>query len=168
VCVCVLFSDCILIMFSETKYITLRSSANKDLFPNNTPYEFTNQLCTTLNLRNKATVAAAEIHLPLNFRINNKTFKVSDISQVLVLADIVDDSIIGDTRMNILKILTINKSKSANTAQYFADCNLNYFPLTRNSVNNIRIQIVSQLGDSLPPGLDFKPTDETFIVLHFK
>ena len=53
---------------SNNSYVTLRSSASKDLFSENTPYNFTNQLCTTLNFSNKTKVALCEIHLPLNFR----------------------------------------------------------------------------------------------------
>src|SRR6266481_222480 len=96
-------------MYSNS-YVTLRSKDNLDLFSKNTPYEFTNQLCTTLNYENKTKVALSEIHFPLNFRFDDKQL---DINQIFILSDLVDDSIVGSTRLNILKVVTINKGIGA-------------------------------------------------------
>jgi hypothetical protein len=149
---------------SDNSLITLRSSANKDLYVENSPYKFTNQLCTTLNYKNKSQVALAELHLPMVFRKDKTQL---DINQLFVLCDIVDDTIVGSNRLNILKVVTVDKFLDVATSQWNTFENLFFYPLTRNSVNNIRIKIVTSMGKDLAAGT-FTDVDETFVVLKFK
>jgi hypothetical protein len=148
-------------------YITLRSSANKDLYPENTRYDFTNQLCTTVNFKNRTSVAVAEIHLPLNYKGLRPQ---QNFNTLLMFSDIVDDSIIGSARLNILKLVTVGQYKTYLDAETRTYQNLFYLPVTRNSLNNIRIRFEDNLGNILKePLITFlRDTDETFIVLHFK
>jgi hypothetical protein len=146
-------------------YITLRSTANKNLYPENTFYDFTNQLCTTLAFKSRTSVAVAEVHLPLNYKQNKKQ---SDAVSILMFCDIVDDSIVGDTRLNLLKVITVDKTKTYLNAQRYSFPILFYLPLTRNSVNNIRIRFEDNQGNILKPINPFNKEDETFVVLHFK
>jgi len=152
---------------SNNSYVTLKSNASKDLFSDNTPYNFTNQLCTTLNFSNKTKVALSEIHLPLNFRGDLEQAK---IKQIFILSDLVDDSIIGSSRSNILKVINVNTIKFPNSSQVILFENLFFYPLVRNSINNIKIIITDSFGNILKPGTRVELTkfDETFIVLHFK
>ncbi len=152
---------------SSNEYVTLRSSANSDLF-SNTPYDFTNQLCTTLTYSNKTKVALSEIHLTLNFRAEKEG--QSKIKQIFILSDIVDDSIVGSSRLNILKVISVNIIKFPSNTQVILFDNLFFYPLARNSINNIRIIITDTFGTTLKPGkvIPLTNLDETFIVLKFK
>ena len=150
---------------SSNTHVTLRSKANLDLFSDNTPYIFTNQFCATLNYNSKIRVALSEIHFPLNFRNDLKQY---DISQIFVITDLVDDSIVGNKRLSILKVITINKHKNPkkhSQAEIFQ--NLFFYPITRNSINNVTIKITDTNGNILNQSKPGK-YDETFIVLNFK
>src|SRR6267143_171439 len=114
--------------FSTNSYITLRSNAGKDLFSDNNPYSFANQLCTTLNYSYKTKVALAEIHLPLNFRIDATQKK---LRQIYILSDLVDDSIIGSSRLNILKVLSVDTVKSTSNCQVELFQNLFFYHLNK-------------------------------------
>ena len=152
--------------FSTNSYVTLRSNAGKDLFSDNNPYSFANQLCTTLNYSYKTKVALAEIHLPLNFRIDATQKK---LRQIYILSDLVDDSIIGSSRLNILKVLSVDTVKSTSNCQVELFQNLFFYPLAQNSINNIRIQITDTSGKILKIQKgSLTDIDETFIVLQFK
>ena len=152
---------------SSNEYITLRSSASSDLF-SNTPYDFTNQLCTTLTFSNKTKVALSELHLTLNFRA--EIDGQSKIKQIFILSDIVDDSIVGSSRLNILKVISVDIIKFATNTQVILFDNLFFYSLARNSINNIRIVITDTFGNILHPGTltPLTKLDETFIVLKFK
>jgi hypothetical protein len=150
-------------MFFENNLITLRSRASSDVHNENTLYVFSNQLCTSINFRNKTHVALAEIHLPLNF-----TKAQSVINEVFILSDIVDDSIVGSERLSMLRILTIEKTIIETAAQCKTFQNLFWYPMTRNSVNNIKINIVSSTGDALTVHGPPPKEEETFVVLKFK
>jgi hypothetical protein len=151
-------------MFFENNLITLRSSSNvKDLYTDNTLYEFSNQLCTSINFRNRTRVALAEIHLPLNFRAVDKK-----AHEIFILSDIADDSIVGSERLNILRVMTIDKTLFTTTSQTKIFDNLFWYPLTRNSVNNIKIKIATSNSKVLPLNGTALPEEETFIVLKFK
>ena len=154
-------------MFSLTSnsYVTLRSKASVDLFSDNNPYSFTNQFCTTLNYSNKTKVALSEIHLPLNFRYD---LEQSKIREIFILCDLVDDSIVGSTRLNILKVLSVNLTKFPTNNQVELFKNLFFLPLAQNSINNIRIQITDSHGNIIKVGKALNKFEETFIVLQFK
>ncbi len=151
---------------SSNTYVTLRSNGSKDLFPENNPYDFANQFCTTLNYSNKTKVALSEIHLPLNFRYITEQ---ANIKQIFILSDLVDDSIVGSSRLNILKVISVNTIKFPSNNQVELYKNLFFYPITQNSINNIRIKITDSNGNSLKTHPDhLKELDETFIVLQFK
>jgi hypothetical protein len=157
-------------MFSKSNYLTLRSGASKKLYPENTLYDFTNQLCTTIDFTRKSSVAVAEVILPLNFKKITKPDQ-SGLNTFIMFTDIVDDSIIGDARLNMLRVVSCDRMKSSKNAQVFSYPKLFYFPLTIKSVNNIRIRFEDNLGNvilSPKTDPDLKPYDETFVVLHFK
>src|SRR6267143_3836111 len=148
---------------SSNKYVTLRSNSSKDLYLENYAYDFTNQLCTTLNYSNKTEVASAEIHLPLNFRQEKDQKK---LRQIFVLTDLIDDSIVGSSRLNILKVISVDLSTFVQEFQVELFQNLFFYPLAQNSINNIRIQITDPEGNILKTNKTYlRPTDETFIVL---
>src|SRR6266404_9589758 len=134
---------------SSNTYITLRSNGSKDLFPENNPYDFANQFCTTLNYSNKIKVALSEIHLPLNFRYITEQAK---IRQIFILSDLVDDSIVGSSRLNILKVISVNSVIFPASNQVELYDNLFFYPLTQNSINNIKIQITDSSGNLLKIG----------------
>ncbi len=150
---------------SSNSIVTLKSSASLDLFSENTPYNFTNQLCTTLNYSNKTKVALSEIHLPLNFKDINAQ---KNIKQIFVLCDLVDDSIVGSSRLSILKVITVNPNIYFLNSQSELFQNLFFYPLTRNSINNIKIVITDGFGNILQNNSKLTKFDETFVVLQFK
>ncbi len=150
---------------SANTYVTLRSNASGNLY-SNTCYNFTNQLCTTLNFKDKTRVALSEIHLPLNFRLEGKQ---GNINQILVQTDLVDDSIFGDSRLNILKLVTIDKNFYTYDTQVLLFKNLFFYPLSRNSFNNVTINITDTFGNVLNVNsASLSSVVETFVVLHFK
>ena len=153
---------------SSNTHVTVRSNANEDLYPDNTCYNFTNQFCTTLNYRDKTKVALSEIHLPLNFRYN---FESQDlINQIFILTDLVDDSIVGDSRLSILKVITVDKKLFPSNTQVLLFKNLFFYPITQNSINNITVRMTNVQGNILieNPKTITKDFDETFVVLQFK
>src|SRR6266851_2789377 len=150
---------------SSNSIVTLKSSASLDLFSENTPYNFTNQLCTTLNYSNKTKVALSEIHFPLNFKDINAQ---KNIKQIFVLCDLVDDSIVGSSRLSILKVITVNPNIYFLNSQSELFQNLFFYPLTRNSINNIKIVITDGFGNILQNNSKLTKFDETFVVLQFK
>jgi hypothetical protein len=154
-------------MYQENDYVILRSRANKNLYPNNTFYDFTNQLCTSVAFKNKTSVALAELHLPLSYKKLQPT--QPDVNTMLIFCDIVDDTIVGETRLNLLKVITVDLTKIHVNAELFSFPILFYMPLTTNSANNIRIRFEDNQGNILQPDKSsFTDQDETFVVLHFK
>ncbi len=150
--------------FFSKSIITLRSNVDKELYPNNNIYNFSNQLCDNLSFSNKTKVALCEIHLPLNFRF---ILEQSKYREIFVLSDIVEESIVGSLRLNILKVITINNDKFPTNCQVELFSNLLFYDLKFSELNSINFQITDSWGSALRTDNETK-FDETFIVLKFK
>jgi hypothetical protein len=154
-------------MFSS---LVVRSSAGTEtdgLFEKqNDPFKFTNQLCTSVHLKHKTQVAVARIHFPLSFRT---LATQSGINNLFVLSDIVDDNLVGDSRMNLLCIISIDKKKTSTSSQFVQFNNLVFHPIVKNPIHSIRIRIQDEKGVQIMHSDEKKfENDETFIVLAFK
>ncbi len=147
-----------------SSFITLTSKANLDLYPKNNIYNFTNQFCTTLNFNSKSKVALCEIHLPLNFRFVSEQ---EYLKEIFILSDLVNESFVGSSRFNILKVITIDKDKfPANCQVLFFDI-FCFYSISQSSVTSVTFKITDTRGNILKTDkeTDF---DETFIVLKIK
>lgn len=111
-------------------------------------------------------VALVEIHLPFNFRdVPGQKF----IKNLFVLTDLVDDSVLGSARANLIKLLRVDKKVVAKISVKYSPENLNYYPLNRNSFNDISVKITDTNFKVIETNNStLVEEDETFIVLHFK
>ena len=82
-------------MDSEQFYVYLSSDDSKIYFPDNVPAKFTVKLPETLHLRGKWQLALCDVQYP--------SIEKKQPEQLLLLTDICQDSIVGETRMPILR-----------------------------------------------------------------
>ena len=129
-------------------YIYLTSSSDETYFPNNRPGSFTAILPDPLNLEGRWEVALVQLTHPAPL----------NSGQVMLLCDTVGDSVIGDNKRPLLRLLTLNsKRHSVVFNQPF------YKAIKHKHVTRISIDIVSYRGKSHSFG-----KGELWCTLHFR
>ena len=152
----------------EDKFLILRSKASKDLYPTNDAFDFKNQFAGRFRIRDDARVGLAEIRLQYS--------KAKSPKNVIVISDIADDTVIGETRLNLIKIVDLSQGRSAQelTDDYITIAfeRPHFFPTSKSLTNSVTITLLD-LETGKPISALFKPEEitnfkETFVTLQFR
>ena len=119
-------------MDSNQFYVYLSSDESKTYFPDNQPSKFTVKLPETLHLQGKWQLALCEIQYP---PIRKKP------EQLLVLTDLCQDSIVGETRLPILRRFKYTKRGYSSFGVFY------YATLKSLEVDQISIYLSTDTGE---------------------
>ena len=125
----------------------LNSKANKDIYSQNDSYQFVNEFPINLYYPISPTprVSLLEISFPLRF----DDYDFTQIYNFLVKLDIVEDSLFGDKRINLLRHIQLAPSSEKHKLAKFEFKNLILADLRRNSIKRIEVSICDIEGNIL-------------------
>ena len=115
-------------------YIHLSSVDSKNLYPDNSPSAFTVQLPERINLYRTLMCALAEIEYSCT--------TADPLSSLLVITDLCDSTIVGTTKIPILRRL--KHSRGTYTKVYPT---LQYYPIKTYTFDTIHLHINTYAGD---------------------
>jgi hypothetical protein len=129
--------------------ILLRSSDQRAIFPNNQPYSFVNQLPSQLSFGRRSRLSLLMLDLSMDFKSNPK---FNDVRTIYVCLDIVEDSIIGNGRLKLLRVIPIG----AGTTDVRKTVTFAYpikIPLSKYQFSKIEVKITNEQGMILEPNI---------------
>ena len=121
-------------MESRQFYVYISSSESSQYFPDNQPSRFTIKLPETLRLHGKWQIALSEIQYP---SIQKKP------EQLLILCDLCQYSIVGDTRLPILRRIKYKDRGS----RFHSFGLLYYVALKTQEVDRVSIYVKTDTGE---------------------
>ena len=122
----------------DQHYLFLSSSDSSELFPSNSPSDFTVQLAGTLDLQGTWYASLKEV------RITNKVEEEEEEAprELLICSDLSEDVFYGGTKLGILRRIH-RSNRTPVLVKIFAESF--YFKVTRPQLNKIRILIRENL-----------------------
>jgi len=146
-------------------YLTLFSNASQALYPNNTIAAFTQYLPRPIHLNSNEQweVGLCELTCPppnLGVFVKKNAPVVIGSETAFVYCDLIAPQIVGDSLVRCLRTYTF---PSADCQYRFT--NVYYMPLEKHTIQNIRIEVLTQQGKRV----GFKSsTTPLKVVLHFR
>jgi hypothetical protein len=144
----------------DDHFIYLRSGASASLYEDNYQYNFCNQFQGRFGVHRGAKIGLAEIHL---------TFATTAPLRAFLVCDLVDDSLVGDTRANLLRYLDLTADNAFSDPRQVNRVfdRPQFYPIVKFQPNSARIALIDV--DSGEPLLKpATPLPETFVVLQFR